>query len=219
LEQSKRGGPVTVTDGRMTRFFMSIPEAVQLVLQAAALSRGGEVFMLEMGDSVSISHLAERLIRLSGLRPGADLEIRVTGIRPGEKLHEVLHEESERPVPTAHPSVLRLSPACPSPGLLRRAVAALMLLTDHGRTAEARQLLVDLAHDRTTEHELGLLRLAHRRRSEDRGIAAKPTRIGQPRRRIGDVAVVPQARRDGDYAIDQPAIASEPSAAWTSSTI
>ncbi len=115
LEQIKRGGPVTLTDGRMTRYFMSIPEAVQLVLQAAALSEGGEVFMLDMGPSVSIKELAERLIRLSGLRPGADIEIRVTGIRPGEKLHETLHETAEDPQPTAHPSVLRLSPFSPRP--------------------------------------------------------------------------------------------------------
>ena len=80
VRQIEAGGPVTVTDARMTRFFMSIPEAVQLVLQAAAMSGGGEIFMLEMGEPVRIIELAKRMVRLSGYRLGADIEIRVTGM-------------------------------------------------------------------------------------------------------------------------------------------
>ena len=108
LRQIASGGPVTVTDARMTRYFMSIPEAVHLVLQAAALSEGGEIFMLEMGEPVRILDLAARMVRLSGFRPGADIEIRVTGIRPGEKLEEELRQTCERPEATSHPSVCAL---------------------------------------------------------------------------------------------------------------
>jgi FlaA1/EpsC-like NDP-sugar epimerase len=110
MRQIAMGGPVTVTDPRMTRYFMSVEEAVQLVLQAAALSEGGEIFMLEMGQPVRILELAERMIRLSGLAVGADIELRITGARPGEKLAEELAETEEESFPTAHPSILRLRP-------------------------------------------------------------------------------------------------------------
>jgi FlaA1/EpsC-like NDP-sugar epimerase len=110
VRQIQAGGPVTVTDERMTRFFMSIEEAVQLVLQAAALARGGEVFMLDMGEPVRIYDLAERMIRLSGREVGRDVEITVTGMRPGEKLAEELREPDETARPTAHPSILSLTP-------------------------------------------------------------------------------------------------------------
>ena len=220
LDQIRRGGPITLTDGRMTRYFMSIPEAVQLVLQAAALSTGSEVFMLDMGPSVRIKDLAERLIRLSGLRPGTDIEIRVTGTRPGEKLEEVLHESAEDPQPTAHPSLLRLSPHTPPRGFLRRAVGSLMLLTDHGRAVEARQLLVDLAHGRGDQHEDGLLRLAHRRRAEDSGIVGKRGLDPDPLRRLSDVVTTPvvQSRRLVETLVEQ-AQEAEHRSAWTSSTI
>jgi FlaA1/EpsC-like NDP-sugar epimerase len=105
------GGPVTVTDARMTRFFMSVHEAVQLVLQASVLSsEGGEVYMLEMGHPVRILDLAERMIKLSGYEPGVDIEISIVGRRPGEKLHEELFDTDEEMHTTAHPSVCRLVP-------------------------------------------------------------------------------------------------------------
>ncbi|MPZ93392.1 MAG: NAD-dependent epimerase/dehydratase family protein [Propionibacteriales bacterium] len=110
VRQIRDGGPVTITDARMTRYFMSIPEAVRLVLHAAALARGGEVFMLDMGEPVRILDLAHRMIRLSGRRPGLDVEIRVTGIRPGEKLSEELHTADERQHHTSHPAIVRLDP-------------------------------------------------------------------------------------------------------------
>jgi FlaA1/EpsC-like NDP-sugar epimerase len=106
--QIASGGPVTVTDPRMTRYFMTIEEAVQLVLQAAVFARGGEIFMLEMGRAVNIMDLAKRMIRLSGYRAGVDIEIEVTGIRQGEKLAEELAAPDERKNPTDHESIVRL---------------------------------------------------------------------------------------------------------------
>jgi FlaA1/EpsC-like NDP-sugar epimerase len=108
--QIEAGGPVTVTDPRMTRYFMSVEEAVQLVLQASVLATGGDIFMLEMGEPVQIIELAQRMIRLSGYNPGTDIPIRVIGIRPGEKLHEELSTPDEPVHPTAHPSIRRLTP-------------------------------------------------------------------------------------------------------------
>ena len=104
--QIKRGGPVTVTHPEMTRFFMTIPEAVQLVLQAGALGGGqGDIFILDMGEPVKIEELALELIRLHGLMPGDDIAVKYTGIRPGEKLHEELVYANESILPTAHPKI------------------------------------------------------------------------------------------------------------------
>jgi FlaA1/EpsC-like NDP-sugar epimerase len=107
LRQIRQGGPVTITHPEMRRYFMTIPEAVQLVLQAGALGKGGEVFVLDMGQPVKIVDLASDLIRLSGLEPGLDIEIKFTGTRPGEKLYEELFFNSENASPTSHPKVLR----------------------------------------------------------------------------------------------------------------
>jgi FlaA1/EpsC-like NDP-sugar epimerase len=104
-EQIRQGGPLTITDKRMTRYFMTIPEAAQLVLQASTIGRGGEVFVLHMGDPVRIMDLAETLISLSGLKPHDDIKIVETGIRPGEKLYEELRFEHETTLPTSHPKI------------------------------------------------------------------------------------------------------------------
>jgi len=103
--QIAQGGPVTVTHPEMTRYFMTIPEAAQLVLQAGTMGKGGEVYVLHMGDSVKIVDLARDMITLSGLKPGTDIEIKFTGIRPGEKLYEELMSDGEHVGDTAHPKI------------------------------------------------------------------------------------------------------------------
>lgn len=108
-QQIDNGGPVTVTDKRMTRYFMSIAEAVNLVIHAAALTKGHDIFVLKMGEVVKIDELAQRMIRLRGLRPHVDIKIEYTGVRPGEKLHEALSDDFEQLGDTIHPSILKLS--------------------------------------------------------------------------------------------------------------
>jgi len=105
-EQIARGGPVTITHPDMIRYFMLIPEAAQLVIQAGAMGQGGEIFVLDMGEPVRIMNLAKDMIRLSGLRAGDDIEIEVTGLRPGEKLYEELYSEQEDHRPTTHSKIM-----------------------------------------------------------------------------------------------------------------
>jgi FlaA1/EpsC-like NDP-sugar epimerase len=156
VRQIEQGGPVTVTDERMTRYFMSIPEAVQLVLQAAALADGGDLFVLDMGEPVRILELAERMIRLSGLRVGADIEVRVTGMRPGEKLEEELLADDEPALPTVHPAISRIRPSLPHAEDLAVTTARLGHLARSMRDHDVRNVLFEAAQPLT-----GLARRDH----------------------------------------------------------
>lgn len=105
-DQIAKGGPVTVTHPKITRYFMTIPEACQLVLEAGSMGKGGEIFIFDMGKSVQIAKLAKKMIQLSGLELGKDIEIKYTGLRPGEKLYEELLNDKENTLPTYHPQIM-----------------------------------------------------------------------------------------------------------------
>ena len=124
-KQIAAGGPVTVTHPEITRYFMTIPEACQLIMQAGVMGKGGEIFVLDMGEPVKIAYLAEQMIRLSGKVPGQDIKIEFTGLRPGEKLYEELFYEQERLNPTGHNKILLAQSATADWERLTRLVDAL----------------------------------------------------------------------------------------------
>ncbi len=145
--QIAAGGPVTVTHPDITRYFMTIPEAVSLILQAAAMGRGGEIFVLDMGKALRILDLAEEMIRLSGHEPERDIEIQFIGLRPGEKLHEELFYLHENPIGTTHPKILRAEAAVCRMEQLKSPLEQLrQACTQHDETA-ALQLLQTLVPD------------------------------------------------------------------------
>jgi FlaA1/EpsC-like NDP-sugar epimerase len=152
--QIAAGGPVTVTDPHMTRYFMSVEEAVQLVLQSSVLAEGGDIYMLEMGEPISILDLAHRMIRLSGLQPGLDIRIRITGPRVGEKLHEQLHSSTEDLLPTLHPSILRLLSPQFDTADLNTGVSELSSAAADRNEVRARRILFDLVSERTADEGL-----------------------------------------------------------------
>jgi FlaA1/EpsC-like NDP-sugar epimerase len=134
--QIAKGGPVTVTHPEMTRYFMTIPEAVQLVVQAGAIAGRGQVFVLDMGEPVRILELAHQMIRLSGKEPERDIAIEIIGARPGEKLHEELWTDGETVTPSRHPAILQLSGPAIDPVWLESELTALEQLVDDGNTLD-----------------------------------------------------------------------------------
>jgi len=143
-EQISEGGPVTVTHKEVTRYFMTIPEAVQLVMQAGSISNGGEVFVLDMGAPIKIIDLARDLISLSGLEPGKDIEIEITGLRPGEKLHEELLNESEDNKMTEHKRIFISNLAKMPEFNLNQELASLWQLLDRDNNNKLIDKLVEL---------------------------------------------------------------------------
>jgi FlaA1/EpsC-like NDP-sugar epimerase len=136
-KQIAAGGPVKVTHPEVTRYFMTIPEAVGLVLQSATQGEGGEIFVLDMGKPVKIVDLARQLIELSGLKPEEDIAIEFVGLRPGEKLFEELNHHAENLTPTNHPKILRF--VC-EPRPLDEVRAQLQRLADKLHEVEPNQL-------------------------------------------------------------------------------
>jgi FlaA1/EpsC-like NDP-sugar epimerase len=135
-KQIARGGPVTVTHNAMTRYFMTIPEAVSLVVQAGAIGGRGQVYVLDMGEPVKIVDLAETMIRLSGKEPGRDVRIEFVGARPGEKLHEELWSANERVSPTEHEAIMLVTRAPIDRGWLEDELDAISRLVETGETLE-----------------------------------------------------------------------------------
>jgi FlaA1/EpsC-like NDP-sugar epimerase len=146
--QIAAGGPVTVTDPQMTRFFMTIPEAVQLVIRAGSLAAGGELFALEMGEPVSIMELAEDMIRFSGLEPGRDIAIEIIGPRPGEKLHEQLFNAYERPEATPAQKIMRALRPSADPAWVEHVFDRVSALVEEGDAAGLATIVMELGATR-----------------------------------------------------------------------
>jgi FlaA1/EpsC-like NDP-sugar epimerase len=144
LKQIEAGGPVTITHPEMERYFMTIPEAVQLVMQAGAQGKGGELFMLDMGEPVRIVDLATDLIRLSGRDVGRDIELRYVGTRPGERLFEEMFLDEEDVARTEHPKVLRARNSHPAQDFRARLAPLQQAADDGASSEELRELLIAL---------------------------------------------------------------------------
>jgi FlaA1/EpsC-like NDP-sugar epimerase len=148
-EQIKNGGPITLTHPDITRYFMTIPEAAQLVLQAGAMSQGGDLFVLDMGQPVKIIDLAKRMIDLSGLtlrdqaNEDGDIEIQITGLRPGEKLYEELLI-GDNPQPTAHPRIMTANEACLPWAAFENKLELLQVALDQNDVTLLRSMLLEL---------------------------------------------------------------------------
>jgi len=167
--QISEGGPVTVTHRDVVRYFMTIPEAVGLVLQAGIMGNGGEVFHLDMGQPVKVLELAERLIQLHGFRPYDDVEIRFVGLRPGEKMHEELLTEGENVAPTTHPRIRALIHEEPQREQLRARVDDLVAASSQG----AEQLIAALGtlvpEYRPNNDRFGRILARHRDHASEQG--------------------------------------------------
>jgi FlaA1/EpsC-like NDP-sugar epimerase len=142
INQIKNGGPVTITDPAMSRYFMTIPEAVLLVIQAGSMGEGGEVFVLDMGEPVRILDMAEDLIRLHGLEPYRDIPIKITGLRPGEKLFEELLNAEEGVIETEHEEIFKaICSRKLSPSMLEKRIDQLFSQLETDNNDSVRTLL------------------------------------------------------------------------------
>lgn len=161
-EQIRQGGPVTVTHPEVARYFMTIPEACQLILQAGVLGQGGEIFVLDMGEPIRISYLAEQMIRLAGKVPGSEIAITFTGLRPGEKLFEELFHDEEPYVATAHPKIFlanaRLVPWLELEQRLKGLGRAVREYDDSEMASALRALVPEFATRRDPENVISLSR-------------------------------------------------------------
>ncbi len=145
--QIAKGGPVTITHPDMTRYFMTTPEAVALVVQAGGIGGRGEIFVLEMGEPVKIVELARNMIRLSGKEPDRDVALEFVGVRPGEKLHEELLGDDETSAPTSHPKIVRVTRPRIEPDWLDVRLGQLERLVEHGETLELVSLLATMMRE------------------------------------------------------------------------
>lgn len=152
-QQIERGGPVTVTHPDITRYFMTIPEAVSLILQAATMGRGGEIFVLDMGEPVRIADLARQMIQLSGYRQNEDIEIVYTGLRPGEKLTEELFHAQEELSPTSHPKIMQASSREMNWAMLQAKLADLRAICRAGSVDALRRSLCEIVPEACLESE------------------------------------------------------------------
>jgi len=143
-EQIAKGGPVTVTHPEIERYFMTIPEAAQLILQAGSMAEGGEIFVLDMGEPVKISYLAEKMITLSGKQPGEDVKIVYTGLRPGEKMYEELFHEKENMAGTSHPKIMKAASRTVREEEIATVFSELQVACDTGNEVEIIRILAKL---------------------------------------------------------------------------
>ncbi len=143
-KQIQEGGPVTVTHPDIIRYFMLIPEACQLILQAGAMGKGGEIFILEMGEPVKIDDMARELIRFSGFEPDVDIKIEYTGLRPGEKLYEELMTDQENVIPTDHKKIMALHANCINMEALNRRLDRLKEMAEKRDGQGIRNLMMEM---------------------------------------------------------------------------
>ena len=153
-KQIENGGPVTLTHKDITRYFMTIPEAAQLVLQAGAYARGGEIFVLDMGEPVKIYDLAYNLIKLSGFEPNLDINIEITGLRPGEKLYEELLMSEEGLTETKHKKIFIGKPNDFDFDYISNKISELIELSIHGSVEEIKNKLKEIVPTYKEPHEV-----------------------------------------------------------------
>jgi FlaA1/EpsC-like NDP-sugar epimerase len=189
----------------MTRYFMSTPEAVQLVVQASTFAQGGEVFMLEMGEPANILDLAHRMIRLSGRTVGSEIAVEITGMRPGEKLTEELRAPDEEAFPTPHPSIVRLHPHVATHGELQACIDDLTVLVEHRQHQRVAEVLLSASNEPALLRRI--LARHHARRAPDdiRVIDEEAVELTEP---------VPRQRGNADFRGNNRFAELERSASW-----